>query len=149
MKAGNTSFMNFEEFNKAVKTSPFPPLTVDIIIEIGGKIVLIERKYPPLGWALPGGFVEKGESVEDAARREALEETGLVLENLRQFHVYSDPGRDPRFHTVTVVFTAHGTGTPQASSDAKILGVFKIDELPENIAFDHRRIIEDYYSQAT
>ena len=140
--------MNFEEFKKAIKDSPFPPVTVDIIIEIDGKIVLIERKYPPYGWALPGGFVEKGESVEEAARREALEETGLQLEHLRQFHVYSDPDRDQRFHTVTVVFCAQGIGTPHAASDARKLGIFDINRLPENIAFDHGQIITDHVSRS-
>jgi len=106
--------------------------------------VLIQRKYPPAGWALPGGFVEIGETVEQAVKREMREETGLELENLKQFHVYSDPKRDPRFHTVSVVFTADGKGVLRGGSDAKKAKVFKLDALPEEIPFDHRTIIEDY-----
>jgi ADP-ribose pyrophosphatase YjhB (NUDIX family) len=121
-----------------------PRLTVDVIIEIGGGIVLVERKYPPHGWAIPGGFVEYGETVENAARREVAEETSLDLEDLRQFHVYSEPSRDPRGHTVSVVFVAKGIGKPEASSDAKTVGVFRDDELPDAIAFDHREILMDY-----
>lgn len=121
-----------------------PRLTVDVIIEVAGGIVLIERKYPPHGWAIPGGFVEYGETVEEAARREVKEETSLDLEELRQFHVYSDPSRDPRGHTVSVVFIARGVGTPEASSDAKSIDVFRRDELPDSIPFDHRKILTDY-----
>jgi 8-oxo-dGTP diphosphatase len=118
---------------------------VDIIIEIpGGGIVLIERLNPPHGWALPGGFVDYGESLEDAARREAREETGLELERLRQFRAYSDPARDPRHHTATVVFAALGVGLPKAADDAKNLKVFPVDELPESLAFDHATILKDY-----
>jgi len=122
--------------------NPLP--TVDIIIEIADKIVLIERKNPPYGWALPGGFIDYNESAEHAALREAREETGLNVQDLRQFHVYSRPGRDPRFHTITVVFTARASGTPQAASDAKNIGLFTRDELPE-LAFDHRQILVDYF----
>lgn len=122
-----------------------PSLTVDAIIEIPGEgIVLIERLNPPFGWAIPGGFVDYGETVEDAVLREAKEETGLHLENLRQFRVYSDPHRDPRQHTVSVVFTARGKGVPQAADDARAIGVFPLDALPENLAFDHARILSDY-----
>ena len=96
--------------------NPFP--TVDVIISIGGKIVLIKRKNPPSGWAIPGGFVDYGESAGDAAQREIKEETGIDITDLKQFRCYSDPGRDPRFHTITVVFTATGTGTPVAGDDA-------------------------------
>ncbi|MCE5335070.1 MAG: NUDIX hydrolase [Desulfobacteraceae bacterium] len=130
-----------------VKVYRNPMLTVDIIIEMPGRgIVLIERKNPPFGWALPGGFVDYGESVESAASREAREETGLEVERLAQFHAYSDPQRDPRGHTVSVVFTALGRGVPQAADDAKNLCVFPLDELPENLAFDHARILSDYSS---
>ncbi len=122
-----------------------PYLTVDCIIRYGNGIVLVERKYPPLGWALPGGFVEVGETVEQAVRREMREETGLVLENLKQFHVYSDPARDPRFHTVSVVFTADGAGELKGGDDAKMAKVFKLDKLPKEIPFDHRLIIKDYF----
>jgi ADP-ribose pyrophosphatase YjhB (NUDIX family) len=96
-----------------------PRITVDIIIELDEGIVLIERKNPPHGWALPGGFVDYGESLEAAATREAKEETGLEVELLRQFHTYSDPGRDPRGHTVSTVFVARASGVPQAADDAQ------------------------------
>jgi len=120
-------------------------LTVDCIIEIDGKIVLIKRKNPPFGWAIPGGFVEEGETVEEAVRREMDEETNLSLRNLEQFHVYSDPSRDPRGHTVSVVFTAKGGGIAKAKDDAKELALFTEDDLPGNISFDHKKIISDYF----
>ncbi|RME62795.1 MAG: NUDIX hydrolase [Nitrospirae bacterium] len=123
-----------------------PLLTVDIIIETSeGGIVLIKRKNPPEGWALPGGFVEYGESLEDAAIREAKEETGLDIELIRQFHTYSAPDRDPRFHTVTTVYIARGKGNLNAGDDAKEAKVFTRDNLPEKIAFDHRQILMDYF----
>lgn len=121
-----------------------PYLTVDCIIRYKQGIVLIQRRHPPEGWALPGGFCEIGETVEDAVRREIREETGLELENLAQFRVYSDPARDPRFHTVSVLFTADGKGVLRGGSDAKVAKVFKLDALPKEIPFDHRTIIEDY-----
>lgn len=121
-----------------------PVPTVDIIIEIEGGIVMIQRKNPPYGWALPGGFVDCGETVEHAAEREALEETGLELENARMFHVYSDPARDPRQHTITTVFAAQGRGALAAGDDAKGAAVFREDALPAEIAFDHARILADY-----
>ncbi len=124
-----------------------PVPTVDIIIEITGRIVLIERKNPPHGWALPGGFIDYGESAEDAARREAREETGLELTELRQFHCYSDPKRDPRYHTISVVFMAQASGQPTAGDDAADLALFDQNTLPEEIAFDHRRILEDYFAK--
>ena len=123
-----------------------PLLTVDIIIQYKGGIVLVERKNPPSGWALPGGFVEIGESVEDAARREAKEETSLDVELTEQFHVYSKPGRDPRFQTVSVVFVGNGQGTLQGMDDAKRAEVFSENELPEHIAFDHPQIVTDYFT---
>jgi len=123
-------------------------LTVDCIIDINSKIVLIERKNLPYGWALPGGFVDEGETVEDAVIREMKEETNLSLENLQQFHVYSDPLRDPRGHTVSVVFTAIGVGEPKAQDDAKEIGLFNSDTLPEDIAFDHRKILSDYFKSS-
>lgn len=127
-------------------TNPFP--TVDIIIEIEGKgIVLIRRKNPPYGWAIPGGFVDYGESIENAAAREALEETSLKVRLLRQFHVYSSPDRDPRFHSISTVFIARATGTPIAADDAKEAGIFTKDSLPDEIVFDHRKILDDYYSK--
>lgn len=122
-----------------------PLLTVDIVIRMEGKgIVMIERRNPPYGWALPGGFVDYGESLENAAFREAKEETGLDLDDLRQFRAYSDPNRDPRHHTVTMVFTAVGKGAPKAADDALHLEVFPADRLPPQIAFDHARILADY-----
>ncbi len=123
-----------------------PFLTVDVIIEIDGGIVLIERKNPPLGWAIPGGFVDYGESLEDAVRREAKEETGLNIDIVRQFHSYSDPARDARHHTVSVVFIATASGRPNAGDDAKKAEIFTEDTLPEDIAFDHRQILDDYFS---
>lgn len=126
-----------------------PTPTVDIIIELIDRphrpIVLIERKNPPLGWAIPGGFVDYGESVETAARREAEEETGLKVELVEQFHVYSDPDRDPRQHTMSVVFIATATGTPQAADDAKNLEVFESWRMPGNLCFDHDKIMRDYW----
>jgi len=126
-----------------------PYLTVDCIIRYKQGIVLIQRRHPPAGWALPGGFCEIGETVEDAVRREVREETGLELEGLKQFRVYSDPDRDPRFHTVSVVFAADGKGELKGGDDAKKAKVFKLDELPKEIPFDHRKIIEDYTASIT
>ncbi len=123
--------------------NPFP--TVDIIIDTGEGIVLVKRKNPPHGWALPGGFIDYGESAESAAVREAMEETGLKLKNLRQFHVYSDPNRDPRFHTMSVVFTAEADGTPKGGDDAAEAMVFKENNLPKDIAFDHAEILSHYF----
>lgn len=126
--------------------NPFP--TVDIIIELGGKgIVLIKRKNPPYGWAIPGGFVDYGESLEEAAVREALEETSLNVALLRQFHIYSSPDRDPRFHTIATVFIASASGTPIAADDAKEAGIFTESSLPGEIAFDHRKILDDYFKK--
>lgn len=123
--------------------NPLP--TVDVIIETGGGIVLIQRKNPPEGWALPGGFVDYGESLEDAAKREAMEETSLDVTLKRQLHSYSDPERDPRKHTLSVVFVAEGTGTLEARDDAKGAGVFTEGNLPGPLAFDHARILADYF----
>lgn len=122
-----------------------PVPTVDIIIETGGGVVLVRRKNPPHGWALPGGFVDYGESLEEAAVREAREETGLSVELIRQFHTYSDPGRDPRQHTITTVYVARAEGRPRAGDDAGAAEVFTEETLPQEIAFDHRRILEDYF----
>ena len=122
-----------------------PLVTVDVIIEINGKIVMIERANPPYGWALPGGFVDYGESLEASAIREAREETSLSIEIKEQFHTYSDPDRDPRHHTVTTVYIAKGGGTPNAADDAKNIGVFTQKELPSPIVFDHGKIISDYF----
>lgn len=122
-----------------------PVPTVDIIIEIEGGIVLIERKNPPYGWALPGGFVNYGETLEQAAIREAREETSLDVRLLRQMHAYSDPKRDPRGHTITIVFMAKAEGIPIAGDDAKGIGVFTKNNLPSPICFDHGEIISDYF----
>ena len=123
-----------------------PVPTVDIIIEVEAQeIILIKRKNYPHGWALPGGFVDYGETVEAAAAREAKEETSLELESMRQFGVYSDPTRDPRQHTLSIVFIAKGRGTPQATDDAEGLGIFTKCNLPAPIAFDHDKILQDYF----
>ena len=121
--------------------NPFP--TVDIIIEVGDKIVLVERKNPPYGWALPGGFVEYGESYEEAAVREAKEETGLDVKLLCQMHLYSRPDRDPRFHTASLVFIAKAEGEPKGGDDAARAKLFHVEQLPP-LVFDHERIIKDY-----
>lgn len=128
------------------KSGRYPIPTVDIIIEFEGGIILIQRKNPPYGWAIPGGFVEYGESLEEAARREAKEETNLSLKSLIQFHTYSAPHRDPRFHTISTVFIAKGKGIPKAKSDARGLKIFTYRNLPRKFAFDHRKIIEDYFN---
>jgi 8-oxo-dGTP diphosphatase len=127
-----------------------PVPTVDIIIEVtsgadpGKKIVLIKRRNPPYGWAIPGGFVDYGESLEAAAVREALEETSLAVSLVRQFHTYSDPARDARKHTISTVFIARAAGTPSAGDDAAEAGLFGIDDLPVPMAFDHADILRDY-----
>ena len=121
-----------------------PLVTVDIIIRYQGGIVLIERKNEPAGWALPGGFVDVGESLEEAAVREAREETSLDVALIEQFHAYSKPERDPRFHTVTMVFIATGAGDLKGRDDARRAEVFLQNNLPERIAFDHREIVNDY-----
>ncbi|MBM9536894.1 NUDIX domain-containing protein [Desulfobulbus alkaliphilus] len=122
-----------------------PAPTVDIIIETEGGIVLIERKNPPPGWALPGGFVDYGESYEQAARREAAEETGLAVTLLLQFHTYSNPDRDPRQHTASTVYIASASGQPTAGDDAGRAAIFHRHNLPP-LAFDHARILEDYFT---
>ncbi len=121
-----------------------PLLTVDVVIELdGGGIVLIERRNPPPGWAFPGGFVDVGETVERAAVREAKEETGLDVELVELLGVYSDPSRDSRFHTVSIVYVGRASGTPHAADDAKNVGVFP-PHAPPALAFDHARILADY-----
>ncbi len=122
-----------------------PVPTVDVIIEMDGGIVLIKRKNYPHGWAIPGGFVDYGECLEDAAAREAKEETGLNVCGLKQFHTYSAPDRDPRQHTISTVFTAKGQGVLKADDDAADAGVFTEDNLPEDFAFDHREIVLEYF----
>ena len=120
---------------------------MDVIIETAGGIVLVKRKNYPYGWAMPGGFADYGESLEDAAKREIKEETGLELTGLRQFHTYSAPGRDPRLHTVSTVFTAKGKGLLKANDDAEDAMVFQQAALPENFAFDHREILTSYFGR--
>jgi ADP-ribose pyrophosphatase YjhB (NUDIX family) len=122
-----------------------PVPTVDIIIKYRDGVVLIKRKNPPLGWALPGGYIDYGESIEQAAVREAKEETGLDVKLIRQFHAYSDPARDPRGHTITTVCIAEAEGQLSAGDDAKEAGVFTRDALPGPIVFDHWAILEDYF----
>jgi len=130
-----------------VYRNPIP--TVDIIIEIESKgIVLIKRKNPPYGWAIPGGFVDYGESLEEAAVREAKEETNLDVKLVRQFHTYSDPKRDPRHHSISTVYIGKGNGIPRAKDDALEIGIFNESNLPAEIAFDHRSILNDYFRQA-
>lgn len=125
-----------------------PKPTVDVIIEIGAAevplIVLIERKNPPHGWALPGGFVDYGETVAAAAVREAKEETGLDVELTELFHVYSDPSRDHRLHTMSTVFLARAAGEPVGADDAARAAVFPLDALPSPLVFDHALILADY-----
>jgi 8-oxo-dGTP diphosphatase len=127
-----------------------PELTVDIIIELedrpGRPIVLIERRFPPAGHALPGGFVDIGETVEEAARREAREETGLEIRLARLLGVYSDPSRDPRGHTVSLVYVATATGEPVAGDDAAGVLIVKPGEAPP-LVFDHSLILGDYLAR--
>ena len=142
--------------------NPFP--TVDIIIETEyytsnnaapvrepkhgeNGIVLIKRKNPPHGWALPGGFVDYGETLESAAIREAREETCLDVTLSCQMGAYSDPSRDPRHHSISVVFVAKATGSPKAADDAEEVGIFKAHALPKPLAFDHEKILRDYFKK--
>ena len=124
-----------------------PAPTVDVLIEMttDGKpgLVFIERKHEPLGWAIPGGFIDEGETAAAAAVREAKEETELDVELVELFHVYSDPSRDPRRHTMSVVFIGKATGTPQGADDAAEAAIYPIDQLPE-LVFDHGTIVADY-----
>ncbi len=137
--------MKCPECGTSVQIYRNPVPTVDIIIEVAGGIVLILRKNPPHGWALPGGFVDYGESLEDAAIREAKEETSLDVSLIKQLHTYSDPTRDARLHTISTVFVATATGIPIAADDADQLAVFTHTSLPP-LVFDHRQILDDYFS---
>ena len=135
-----------------MKKYKHPIPTIDIIIEITRQdgqegIILIKRKNPPHGWALPGGFVDYGESLEEAAVREAKEETSLDIRLKSQFHTYSDPKRDPRKHTISTVYVATAQGKPKAQDDAQDIGIFTKEEINFPLAFDHRKILADYFKQ--
>jgi 8-oxo-dGTP diphosphatase len=125
-----------------------PALAADAIIELIDRpqrpIVLIERANPPFGWAVPGGFVDVGETLEQAAVREAKEETGLNVRLTGLLGIYSDPRRDPRGHTVTVVYVAEASGTPKAADDAKTCRICMLESLPAPLAFDHALVLDDY-----
>jgi 8-oxo-dGTP diphosphatase len=136
--------MNCPKCGKPLKKFRNPVPTVDVIIDNGEGIILIKRKNPPHGWALPGGFVDYGETLEDAARREALEETGLKVVLKGQLHSYSDPARDARLHTISTVFLASAEGRPTGGDDALEAAVFSKDKLPP-LVFDHQDILNDYY----
>lgn len=121
--------------------NPFP--AADVLVIRGDKVLLIERRNPPHGWAIPGGFIEYGEDAESAARRELNEETGLEASSLELLGVYSNPSRDPRFHTITVVYLGEAAGEPRAADDALSARWFALNELPAPLAFDHAQVIAD------
>ena len=125
-----------------------PQITADVIIEMplldDKPIILIERKFEPFGQAIPGGFVEVGETIASAARREALEETSMVVELDVLLGIYSDPKRDFRGHTACAVFVGNATGKPVAADDAKAIALFDPLNVDVELAFDHRQILEDY-----
>lgn len=150
-RCGRLRIVNSCAILRAVPAPTTPKLTVDIVIELLDRptrpIVLIERHFPPPGWALPGGFVDLGETVEAAAVREAREETGLEITLGPLLGVYSDPVRDPRGHTVSIVFVATAHGEPQAADDARTVRAVDPSILPP-LAFDHARILADYRAQA-
>jgi 8-oxo-dGTP diphosphatase len=126
-----------------VETFRNPLPTVDVVVIRSGRVLLIERMNPPAGWALPGGFIDYGESAEAAAVRELAEETGLKAQQLEMLGVYSDPLRDPRHHTLSVVYMGMAEGEPVAGDDAAATKWFPLDDLPQQVAFDHRRVIAD------
>jgi 8-oxo-dGTP diphosphatase len=139
--------------NAKVAEYKTPLIAADIIIKCNDKgrkgIVLIKRKNYPFGWAIPGGFLDYGESLERAAKREAYEETSLRIRNVKQFGAYSEPRRDPRHHTVSVVFTAEATGTPAGADDAAEARIFTKRTLPRDLAFDHKKILARYFARKT
>jgi ADP-ribose pyrophosphatase YjhB (NUDIX family) len=136
------------ECKKGIEVYQNPIPTIDIIIEIESNgIVLIKRKNPPYGWAIPGGFVDYGESLEEAAVREAKEETNLDVKLIKQFHTYSDPKRDLRHHSISTIYIAKAKGKPEAKDDALEIGIFSESNLPEEMAFDHRSILNDYFKR--
>jgi O-acetyl-ADP-ribose deacetylase (regulator of RNase III)/ADP-ribose pyrophosphatase YjhB (NUDIX family) len=140
-KKGVISYLEY--VTQKLQAGPFT--TVDALIELEDGVVMVERSNPPFGLALPGGFVDYGESLEDAVVRETKEETNLEITELKQFHTYSDPKRDPRFHTVGTVFLAKAKGKPRAGDDARRLRIVKLSEIAKlDIAFDHKKILEDY-----
>jgi 8-oxo-dGTP diphosphatase len=141
------SYLACPSCGEKVKSYLNPIPAVDIIIEVAGGIVLIERKNEPFGWALPGGFVDYGESLEQAAIREAMEETSLSIRNLRLVGCYSDPARDPRQHIISTVFAAFAEGVPVSGDDAARAEVYQLSALPAPLCFDHRTIIADYLQQ--
>jgi len=121
-----------------------PAPTVDAVVLLpGDRVVLVRRRNPPRGWAIPGGFVDEGERLDVAAAREASEETGLSVTLLEQFHSYSDPARDPRRHTISTVYLATASGQPHGGDDAAEARAFPWDALPDPIVFDHREILAD------
>jgi len=131
--------------NHSIEIYKNPIPTVDIIIEYKKGIILINRRNFPFGWAIPGGFADYGESLEQAAIREAKEETNLDITLTTQLHTYSSPDRDPRQHTISTVFTAIGKGELKGKDDALEAEIFYKNNLPDNIAFDHRKILYDYF----
>lgn len=133
--------------NLSSKTFKNPYPAVDIIIEKSKGVVLVYRKNFPQGWAMPGGFINYGESAEQAAIREAREETGLDIENLKFFGVFSEPGRDPRFHTISIVYSAKGKGRIKPGDDASKVKIFSKNNLPKDIAFDHRKILFQFFEK--
>jgi 8-oxo-dGTP diphosphatase len=141
----------FEKLNIPHWVKPTPFLTVDGIVKIFAPefkgIVLIKRKNPPLGFALPGGFVDYGESVEDALKREMKEEINLDIKIEKLLGIYSNPNRDPRIHTASCVFVCSANSMPKAGDDAKEAFVFKLEEIPfEKLVFDHSKILKDFIS---
>jgi 8-oxo-dGTP diphosphatase len=121
-----------------------PVATADVILERNEQVLLVRRKWPPPGWALPGGFVDAGERVGEAAVREAKEETGLDVRLVALLHIYSDPARDPRRPTLSAVFVVEGDGEPTGGDDAAEARWFPLDGLPTDLAFDHAQILSDY-----